>query len=192
MSARFGVAPAGAQAPNLFTSDIEFVRTNYITSTNVTDFTFSGSQGESFVECTGFGGDASKFLVQGDVVQFSDENNNLVKAIVQQATRPEGVKKSRIYLDCLLPENVASTTVIRVRPKVDNVSKSSLIFPTGSKQIKSLVKGTDDTALKYYARRDFVLDSSASGGQLTFKAQLLNLVLKSLYLSVKIISFYLY
>ena len=72
----------------------------------------------------------------------------------------------------MLPEDVASTTVIRVRPKVDNVSKSSLIFPTGSKQIKSLVKGTDDTALKYYARKDFVLDSSASGGQITFKAQL--------------------
>ena len=172
MSARFGVAPVGAQAPNLFTSDVEFTRSEYITTTNVTDFTFSGSEGQSYVECTGFGGDASKFLVQGDIVQFSDRNNNLVKAIVQQATKPEGVKKSRIYLDSLLPEDVASTTVIRVRPIVDNVSKSSLIFPTGSKQIKSLVKGTDDTALKYYARRDFVLDSSASGGQITFKAQL--------------------
>ena len=172
MSSRFGVAPAGAQAPNLFTSDIEFNKSSYITSTNVTDFTFSGSQGNSFVECTGFGGDASQSLVQGDIVQFSDTNNNLVKAVVQQATKPEGVKKSRIYLDSLLPENVASTTVIRVRPKVDNVSKSSLIFPTGSKQIKSLVKGTDDTALKYYARKDFVLDSSTSGGQITFKAQL--------------------
>ena len=64
MSARFGFAPVGAQAPNLFTSDVEFTRSEYITTTNVTDFTFSGSEGQSYVECTGFGGDASKFLVQ--------------------------------------------------------------------------------------------------------------------------------
>tara|TARA_B100001996_G_scaffold298420_1_gene238798 strand:- start:2570 stop:10771 length:8202 start_codon:yes stop_codon:yes gene_type:complete len=172
MHARFGVAPAGGQPPHLFTSDVELSREAYVRSTNVTDFTFSGSVGNQYVECTGFGGDASKVLVQGDLVQFSDANNNLVKAIVQQATRPEGAKKSRIYLDSLLPSDVASTTVVRIRPKVENSSKSSLIFPTGSKQIKSLVKGVDDTALKYYQRRDFVLDSSSSGGQLTFKAQL--------------------
>ena len=96
------------------------------------------------------------------------------------------VLKSLNLSSSLLPENCI-TTVIRVRPKVSNVSKSSLIFPTGSKQIKSLVKGTDDTALKYYARKDFVLDSSTSG-QITFKAQL-EFGTKSLYLSVKNISF---
>ena len=172
MWARFGVAPAGGVAPNIFTADVELARDNYITSTNVTDFTWSGTEGNSYVECTGFGADASSSLVQGDLVQFSDAKNNLVKAIVQQATKPEGAKKSRIYLDSLLPSDVSSTSVLRVRPKVDNASKSSLIFPTGSKQIKSLVKGTDDTAITFNSRRDFILDSSSAGGKLTFKANL--------------------
>ena len=172
MWARFGVAPVGGQPPNLFTSDIELSRESYVTSTNVTDFTFSGNVGKGYIECTGFGGDASKVLVQGDLIQFSDTNNNLIKAIVQQATKPEGTKKSRIYLDSLLPADVSSTSVLRVRPKIENASKSSLIFPTGSKQIASLVKGTDDTAIKFHSRRDFILDTSTSGGKLTFKANL--------------------
>ncbi len=172
MWGRFGVAPEGGVAPNLFTSDVELSREAYVTSTNVTDFTFSGTVGTDYVECTGFGGDASKSLVQGDLVQFSDANNFLVKAIVQQATKPEGTKKSRIYLDSLLPSTVSSTTVLRVRPKIDNASKSSLIFPTGSKQVASLVKGTDDTAIVFNSRRDFILDTSTSGGKLTFKANL--------------------
>ena len=125
----FGVAPQGADAPNLFTSDVELSRTSYIDSTTVTDFTFSGNQGEQYLECTGFGGDASKFLTQGDLVQFSDANNNVVQAIVQLATRPEGTKKSRIYLDSLVPEDVSASTVLRVRPKIDNASKSTSDFP---------------------------------------------------------------
>jgi len=169
---RFGVAPVGGVAPNLFTSDVELSRESYVTSVNVTNFTFSGVEGTNYVECTGFGGDASKSLTQGDLVQFSDANNYLVKAIVQQATKPEGTKKSRIYFDSLLPSTVTSTSVLRVRPKVENASKSSLIFPTGSKQIASLVKGTDDTAIIFHSRRDFILDTSTSGGKLTFKANL--------------------
>ena len=172
MWAKFGVAPVGGEPPNLFTSDIELARESYVTSTNVTDFTFSGKVGERYIECTGFGGDSSTSLVQGDLIQFSDENNFLIKAIVQQATKPEGTKKSRIYLDSLLPANVNSTTVLKVRPKIANASKSSLIFPTGSKQIASLVKGTDDTAITFNSRRDFILDSSSSGGKVTFKANL--------------------
>ena len=163
MWCRFGVAPVGAQAPNLFTSDVELFRENYINSSTITDFTFSGTEGNQYVECTGFGGDASKSLVQGDLIQFSDGNNNLIQAIVQQATKPQGTKKSRIYIDSLLPSNVSSTTVLRVRPKIENGSRSTLIFPTGSKQIKSLVKNVDDTAIKYFQRKDFVLDSSSTG-----------------------------
>lgn len=172
MWSRFGVAPVGSQAPNLFTSDVEFNRSEYVNTVNVTDFTFSGDEGSYYLECTGFGGDASRFLSQGDLIQFSDVNNNVVQGIVQQATRSEGIKKTRIYLDSLLPSDVSSTTVLRVRPKIENSSRSSLIFPTGSRQVRSLVRSSDDTGIKLYLRRDFVLDSSSSGGNITFRAQL--------------------
>jgi hypothetical protein len=169
---RFGVAPSGSQAPNLFTADIDLSRTQFTNSVNVTDFSFSADEGDQYLECTGFGGDATKYVSQGDLIQFSDSNNVVVQAIVQQATKPEGTSKSRIYVDSLIPSSVTSTSVLRVTPIIDNASKSTLIFPTGSKQVRSLVKGTDDTSIKLYQRRDFVLDSSAAGGNITFRAQL--------------------
>ena len=41
-------------------------------------------------------GDASKFLQQGDLVQFSTASDIIIRCIVQQATKPAGVLKSRI------------------------------------------------------------------------------------------------
>ena len=80
MWARFGVAHKSSCTKSI-PSDVELSRTSYIDSTTVTDFTFSGNQGEQYLECTGFGGDASKFLTQGDLVQFSDANNNVVQQL---------------------------------------------------------------------------------------------------------------
>ena len=172
MWARFGVAAVGSLPPNLFTADIDLTREKYIDLKNVTDFTFSGNAGQQYLECTSFGADASLSVKQGDLIQYSDEDNNLITSLVQQATIPEGAKKTRIYLDSLLPANCISTSIRRVRPKIANSGKSSLIFPTGSKQIKSLVKSSDDSDIVFYRRKDFVLNSSAAGGNLTFTANL--------------------
>ena len=118
MSARFGVAPAGAQAPNLFTSDVEFTRSEYISTTNVTDFTFSGSEGQSMLSVL----DLVVMHLNSwyRVILYSSQIQTTIwlKPLYNSFTKPEGVKKSRIYLDSLLPEDVASTTVIRVRPTV--------------------------------------------------------------------------
>ena len=94
----------GSGGSNIFTTDIEVTKEKYTEVTSVTDFTFSGEQGRKYIECNGFGGDASKFLQQGDLIQFTDTSDTVVRAIVQQATQPEGVLKSRVYLDRSLPE----------------------------------------------------------------------------------------
>ena len=157
---------------NVFTADVETVDPTYATSTPVTQFTFSGTKGYKFLECTGFGVSAGVFLVQGDAIQFSDSTGTIHKFIVDYATDGQGTTKSRIYLNGALPESVSASSVVRLRPTINNSATSSLIFPTGSKEVSSLISTTEDTKIKYYTRRDFVTTGSSSGGTITFAAQL--------------------
>lgn len=155
-----------------FTADVESFTNKYITSKSITDFTFSGNKGMKYIECNGFSGDPSTDLSQGDIIQFTDVSNNIIRSVVQSVDTAAGLSKSRIYLDNVLRDNVSNSSVIRVRPIIENSSTSSLIIPTGSKYLKSVVKTTDNSAIKYYFRRDFIVTASTSGGNITFAAQL--------------------
>jgi hypothetical protein len=157
---------------NQFTSDVDLTNTAYASYYQISSFTFSGTKGYKFIECNGFGADLSKDLVPGDIIQFSDTNNNVIKTVVQYTTNPEGITKSRIYLDYALQNDITNASVIRLRPNIDNISTSSLIYPTGSKQVSSLIQDSSDTKFKYYIRKDFTTDLSSSGGTITFSAQL--------------------
>jgi hypothetical protein len=157
---------------NIFTSDVETINSEYSDSKTVTEFTFAGSKGYKYLECTGFGSDASKYLVQGDIIQFNDDAGIIHKFVVNYATNAEGTTKSRIYVNGSLPETITSSSVVRLRPVIENSSSSSLIFPTGSKEVSSLIKTTENTKIKYYIRRDFVTTGNSSGGNVTFAAQL--------------------
>jgi hypothetical protein len=161
----------GSGNANKFSADIELEKTGYVNTLSVTDFTFSGTAGYKFIECNGFGGDASKNLVQGDVVQFSDVTGAVYKYIVQYATRPDGTKRSRIYLDRVLQANAENASVVLQRPIIENPS-GTLVFPTGDKQIKTLIDSSEDSKIKYYFRRDFITSAASASGNLTFAAQL--------------------
>ena len=165
-------ATYGSGNANVFTADVVTDDEEYAEIKPVTDFTFFGSKGYNFIESTSFSADASKLLQQGDIVQFADVDNNLVRAVVKHATTKSGPFKSRIYLDNILPGDVVNTSVVRLRTKVENSGKGTLIFPTGSKQIKKIATSPEDTNIKYYFRRDFVTTASSSGGLITFAAQL--------------------
>ena len=154
-----------------FTADVDFSSTSYATYTQISDFTFFGNKGRKYIECNGFGADLSGDLVQGDIIQFTDANNNVIKNIVQYVTLPENTEKSRIYFDYALPSDVTNATIVRLRPRLSNTA-ATLVYPTGSKQVASLVSDSADTKFKYHARKDFITDLSASGGNLTFTAQL--------------------
>ena len=155
-----------------YTADVDLTNTSYSSYYQISNFTFSGAQGSKYLECNGFGADLSKDLLQGDIIQFNDSNNNVVRTIVQYVTNPQGTTKSRIYLDYALQTSISNASIIRLRPNIENVSTSSLIYPTGSKQIKSLINDSSDTKFKYYVRKDFTTDLSSSGGTITFSAQL--------------------
>ena len=154
-----------------FTADVDFSSTSYATYQQISDFTFFGTKGKKFIECNGFGADLTGDLIQGDIIQFTDANNNVIKNIVQYVTLPENTEKSRIYFDYALPDNVTNATIVRLRPVLAN-GAATLVFPTGSKQVASLVSDDANTKFKYHVRKDFVTDLSASGGNLTFTAQL--------------------
>ena len=163
----------GSGNVNKYTADIEINREKYAEVKSVTDFTFSGELGKKFIECNGFGGDTSKFLQQGDLIQFTDTSDTTIRAIVQQATQPSGVLKSRVYLDRSLPANVTNSSVVRVRPAISNFNSGSLLYKTGTNQVSSLVSSADDSKIEYYLRRDFVSTGSGlTSGGFTFAAQL--------------------
>ena len=162
----------GSGNSNVFTSDIEVNKEKYAEIVSITEFTFSGSKGRKYIECNGFGGDATTFLQQGDLVQFTDNSSELIRAIVQQATKPEGVYKSRIYFDRSLPNDVTNVSVVRVRPSIDNYNKGTLLYKVGSNQISSIVASSEDSKITYYIRRDFVSTGAGGEGKITFSAQL--------------------
>ena len=162
----------GSGNSNTFSADVVVDSQEYSEIKTVTDYSFFGFQGATFIESTSFSADASNAVQQGDLVQFSDDNNNLVRAVVQYATKQEGSYKSRIYLDTALPGAVTNASIVRLRPKVDNSTSGTLLFSTGSKQISQVSAGGDDTKIKYYFRRDFVTTASTGGGTITFAAQL--------------------
>ena len=162
----------GSGNANSFSADVVIDSQKYSQIKTVTNYTFFGTQGSTFVESTSFSADASTDVQQGDLIQFSDDDNNLVRAIVQFATQQEGAYKSRIYLDTALPGSVTNASIVRLRPKVDNSTSGTLLFSTGSKQISQVSAGGDDTKIKYFFRRDFVTTASSGGGVITFAAQL--------------------
>ncbi len=162
----------GSGSTNVFTTDVEFSKDKYAETTAVTGFTFSGEQGRKYIECNGFGGDATKFLQQGDLIQFSDTNDDIIRGIVQQATNPDGVLKSRIYFDRSLPAPVSNSSVVRVRPSISNFNQGTLLYKTGTKQVSSVVADSEDSKISYFLRRDFVTTTNSGGGLITFAAQL--------------------
>jgi len=162
----------GSGNNNTFTADIEVNKEKYSEVVSVTDFTFSGNKGRKYIECTGFGGDATTFVIHGDLVQFTDDTGNLVRGVVQQSTKPAGVYKSRIYLDRSLPNGVTNASVVRVRPSIENFNQGTLLYKTGSNQISSIVASPDDSKITYYLRRDFISTGSGGSGAITFAAQL--------------------
>ncbi len=162
----------GSGSANVFTADVVTDSAEFAEIKPVTDFTFFGSRGYNFIESTSFSADASILLQQGDVVQFTDSDNNIVRTTVQYATENEGIFKSRIYLNTVLPADVVNSSVVRLRARVISANQGTLIYPTGSRQVKQISAGQEDTKIKYYFRRDFVTTAASSGGIITFAAQL--------------------
>jgi len=163
---------AGGVNSHIFTSDVDLNKQKYAETVSVTDFTFSGDQGRKYIECNGFGGDSTTFIQQGDLIQFTDSTNNVIRSIAQRGTKSDGVLKSRIYLDSSLSSPVVNASVVRVRPSIDNFNQGALLYKTGTNQISSIVDSNENSKIKYYLRRDFISQGVGGSGKITFSAPL--------------------
>jgi hypothetical protein len=157
---------------NNFTADVDYSTNSFYSSKIITNnYSFIGTSGQKYLECSNFDGDATTDIKQGDLIQFTDSSNNLIRTVVQYATKPQGLLKSRIYLDSVLTNNV-SNTIIKISAKVEN-AQTNLLIPTGSQYVQSIIKDITSSNVNYYIRRDFVITTSSnSNGIVTFVAQL--------------------
>jgi hypothetical protein len=162
----------GSGGINSFSADIEYFDDAFVSSKNITNFTFSGKSGKKELICLAFSGDPSVDLLPGDVIQYIDDTNVIRRSFVEKVTAPTSITKGIIYLDNALQENVTNSVIVRKRTKLNSSTSNTLLFPTGIESISSLIKDSDDTGIKYYIRRDFITTSSASEGEITFSAQL--------------------
>jgi len=162
----------GAGDVYTFTCDVETFDSSFLNTKVLTDFTFSGSKGSKFIECNGFSGNPATELVPGDLVQFTDVANNVIRVIVQRIDLPEGLIKAKIYFDNVLQNNVTNGSVIKVRPNIGNSAKSTLLLKTSAKYLSKIVQDPENSEISYFFRRDFVTIASTSGGNITFAAQL--------------------
>jgi len=162
----------GGGGVNKFTADVETFDTEYSVSKDITTLTFSGKKGQKYLICLAFSGDPAKDLVPGDIIQYIDVNNTVVRSLVESVSSPSGLSKAAIYLDTALKADVNNSVIVRKRTKLTSPPNPSLLFPIGFKSPKSLIQDSDNTKFKYYIRRDFITTSSTSGGKITFSAQL--------------------
>ena len=161
----------GSGNKNAFTADVELEKTAFVDTRSVTEFTFTGKEGYKYIECNGFSGDATVSLVIGDIVQFADDTGAVYRYCVQYATRPDGVNRSRIYLDRALQADATGASVVVQKPVITNAN-GTLVFSTGDKKISSLIDSSEDSKIVYNFRRDFITTASSGSGNLTFAAQL--------------------
>jgi len=161
----------GSQGENIFTADVVSDVAEYSNFIKISDSTFSGLQGLNYLSVNTLSFNLAQVLREGDIIQYVQDDGDVVRAIVSYATNSTGNEKARVYLDSALRTDVSSTVLIKIQPKIDNPS-ASLIFKTGSKSVSSLVKDITDSKISYFFRRDFVSDGSSAGGSITFAARL--------------------
>jgi sporulation protein YlmC with PRC-barrel domain len=166
--ARYG---SGSQGENIFTANIESDNSRYAIFKNVTDSTFSGKEGFNYITVNALSKDLNKFLKKGDIIQFVDDEGKVIKTSVRYATSTFTNKQARIYLNRTLDVSVTNSIVTKISTFVENPS-SSLLVPTGSKDVESLVKDITDSKISYFFRRDFVSEGTSAAGDITFAAQL--------------------
>ena len=162
---------SGLQGENIFTADVVSDLSQYANFIKISDSTFSGKQGFNYLSVNTLSFNLSQVLKEGDVIQYVQDDGEVVRGIVVTATNSTGNEKARVYLDSALRTDVTTSVLLKIQPKIKNPS-SSLVFKTGSTSVAKLVEDITDSKISYFFRRDFVAAGSSSGGTITFAAQL--------------------
>ena len=139
-----------------FTGDIQYGEpdsTDLKTISN--NLQYSGKEDTDYVEATNYSARPGDELVEDDLIQITVDGVTY-KYEVYRACNPSTDRPGRIYLKQRLIKGFSSNTITRVRAKIENSGKSTLLLPLANSKIAGTIKSDDDSGITYYSRKQFI------------------------------------
>ena len=153
----------GSQSDKKLTGDIQFSdsdTTDLYTITN--NLQWSGTADCDYIEATNYGARPSTDLVEDDLIQITISGKTY-KYEVAKVCDPATDNPARIYLKQRLCRGFSSNTVTRVRAKIENSGKATLVIPLPNSKIAGTIKSDDDSGITYYSRKQFIESVTIDG-----------------------------
>jgi hypothetical protein len=146
----------GQNLDHIFTGDIQYAdptSTDLITITS--NLQYSGKIDCDYIEATNYSARPADELIEDDLIQITIEGVTY-RYEVARACNPSTDRTGRILLKQRLLSGFTSNTVSRVRPRIENSGKSTLLLPLANSKIAGTVASDDDSGITYYSRRQFI------------------------------------
>ena len=153
----------GSQSNKKLTGDIQFSdsdSTDLYTITN--NLQWSGKADCDYIQATNYGARPSTDLTEDDLIQVTIDGSTY-KYEVAKVCDPATDKPARIYLKQRLCKGFSSNTVTRVRAKIENSGKATLVVPLPNSKIAATIKSDDDSGITYYSRKQFIESVTIDG-----------------------------
>ena len=146
-----------------FTGDIQYAETDYTEFKTISNnLQYSGRTDCDYIEATNYTARPADELKVDDLIQITIDGKSY-RYEVAYACNASTDTVGRIYLKQRLRQGFASNTVTRIRSKISNAGKSSLILPLPNSKIASILTDSTDTGITYYSRRQFIESVTIDG-----------------------------
>ena len=151
----------------LFTGDIQYSSTDAAELVTITNsLQYSGLTDCDYIEATNFTARPGDELREDDLIQITVDGKTY-RYEVYRACNPSTERTGRIYIKQRLLVGFNSNTVTRIRAKVTNAGKSTLILPLANSKIAGTIASDDDSGITYYSRRQFIESVTINGSDNT-------------------------
>ena len=128
----------------LFTGDIQYSSTDAAELVTITNsLQYSGLTDCDYIEATNFTARPGDELREDDLIQITVDGKTY-RYEVYRACNPSTERTGRIYIKQRLLVGFNSNTVTRIRAKVTNAGKSTLILPLANSKIAGTIASDDD------------------------------------------------
>ena len=146
-----------------FTGDIQY---NEPESTELKTITnslqYSGKADTDYLEATNYSARPGDELVEDDLIQVTVDGVTY-KYEVYRACNPSTDSPGRIYLKQRLITGFSANTITRIRAKIENSGKSTLLLPLANSKVAGTIQSDDDSGITYYSRRQFIESVTIDG-----------------------------
>ncbi len=157
-----------------FSADIQYADTDYTEFKTITNnLQYSGRTDCDFIEATNYSARPADELKEDDLIQITADGVTY-RYEVAYACNATTDTVARIYLKQRLLANFDSNTVSKIRAKIENSGKSSLVLPLPNSKIYSILSDDANTEITYFSRKQFIESVTVDGttNEITIAAQL--------------------